>query len=830
MATGPEPALEAWGGAPGLTSAEAAARLARAGPNEPAPAGGRALPVELLLLLVNPLSLVLLAAAALSFFLHERADAAVIAAMVVLGVVLDFVQTFRARRAADALRAAIAPTATVRRDGAWKEVLRREVVPGDVVRLGAGDLVPADARLLEARDLHVQQAALSGESLPVEKEARPGAAAEGGPEDPHLVFLGTSVVSGIAVAEVLATGRRTAFGEIAVRLALRPPETAFERGLRQFGLLVVRAVVALVAFLLVVSLALHRNAWESLLFAVALAVGLTPEFLPMITTVTLSRGALRMARARVVVKHLASIQNLGGMDVLCCDKTGTLTVGEMRLDRSIDPSGAPSDAPLVAARLNSAFESGIRSPLDAAILAGGGAPAGWAKRDEIPFDFERRRLSVVVERDGERWMVTKGAPEGVLAACGALETARGPVPADAEARERCRRVHQELESGGFRVLAVARRRLDAPGPWSAADERDLALTGFLAFADPPRPDTAPTIAALREDGVAVKVITGDNELVAARVAADVGLGAGEVVLGEDVGRMGDAALQHVAESASVFARVTPAQKSRIILALKHRGHVVGYLGDGINDAPSLHVADVGISVSTAVDVARDAADVILLERGLPVIHTGVLEGRQAFGNVMKYLLMETSSNFGNMFSMAGAAIFLPFLPMLPGQILLNNFLYDLAQVTIPGDAVDPGYLRRPQRWDVRLIRRFMLIIGPVSSIYDFLTFFVLLRFFHASEPLFHTGWFVESVATQTLVVLVIRTAGNPLRSRPSTALAVTVALVVAAAVALPYTPLAPVLGLVPMPASFLAFVLATVVTYLLVVEWTKRRVMRAALA
>ncbi|MGZ3425624.1 MAG: magnesium-translocating P-type ATPase [Polyangia bacterium] len=799
----------------GLTTAEATARLAEVGPNDPAPRRGRSRLVELLVLFGNPLVVILLVAGVTSAVLGEHVNAALIIAMVALSVIVNFVQTFRSQRAVERLRAGVAPTATVLRDGAFRELPRREVVPGDVVQLGAGDLVPADAKLLQARDLHVHEASLTGESMPVEKEA--------GAE----VCLGTSVVSGNATALVTATGARTQFGEIAARLVAHPPETEFERGLRRFGGLIMRAVFFLVLFIVVVNLALHRPPFESLLFAVALAVGLTPEFLPMITAVTLTQGAVRMARQKVIVKHLAAIQNFGSIDILCSDKTGTLTAGEMAFDRSLDALGAPSNEPLRLAYLTSRFETGIKSPLDKAILGCAGLDgAGYEKRDELPFDFERRRSSVVVERAGVLTLVCKGAPEGILAVAVACEAGGAVVPLDDAMRARCRAAFDELCTQGLRVLAVAHRTLAPAAAWTAADERELTLAGFVAFADPPLDDARDAIAALARDGVAVKILTGDNELVARHVCAQVGLDVSEIVLGRDLERMGDTALAHVAERATVFARVSPAQTNRILLALKQRSHVVGYMGDGINDAPSLHAADVGISVPHAVDVARDAADIILLAPGLRVLHQGILEGRKAFGNVMKYLLMGTSSNFGNMFSMAGASLFLPFLPMLPTQILLNNFLYDLAQVTIPTDRVDDEYIRTPQRWNIKVIRNFMLIIGPLSSIYDFVTFFVLLRMFHASERAFHTGWFVESLATQTLVLFVIRTAGNPLRSRPSVPLTVTTLVIVALGAALPFTPLAHLLGFEPLPASFFGFLAGVTLTYLVLVEVVKRRLLR----
>ena len=647
------------------------------------------------------------------------------------------------------------------RDGKWRELRRSDVVPGDVVRLSAGDLVPADARLLESRDLFILQASLTGESLPVEKQAR-GEEVSTKPDAENMVFMGTSVVSGTASALVVATGAKTSFGDIATRLAGRPELTAFDRGLKDFSLLLTRTVLFLVIFLVVVSLVRHRDPFQSLLFAVALAVGLTPEFLPMIVSVTLSKGARAMARKKVIVKHLSAIQNFGGIDVLCSDKTGTLTSGNMKLDRSLDPFGEPSQRVLTLAYSNSKFETGIRSPLDMAILQNPepAEAAGYEKRDEIPYDFERRRLSIVVERQSRRLLITKGAPEGILARSVGYESDGRTAPLDAAALGRCRATYEGLSRQGFRVLAVAYTEVEARANYSADDERSLILAGFLAFSDPPLPDAAEALAALRRDGVEVKIITGDGDLVAAHVCSQVGLESGKIVLGDELERMSDAALAHVAEVTTVFARVSPAQKNRIILALKHRGHVVGFMGDGINDAPSLHAADVGISVSSAVDVAREAADIILVEPGLDVLASGIVEGRKAFGNVMKYLLMGTSSNFGNMFSMAGASLFLPFLPMLPTQILLNNFMYDLSQLTIPTDNVDDEYLRKPQHWDISLIRNFMVFIGPISSIFDFLTFYVLLRFFHAGQVLFHTGWFVESLATQTLVLFVIRTVAE----------------------------------------------------------------------
>ncbi len=813
----------------GLTSAEAARRLAEYGPNEPAPSRRLSAAVQFLHLFANPLVAILLVAAGISASLGQPVDAGIIVTIVVLGVSINFWQSYRSQQAAERLRASVAPTATALRDGRWQEIPPRTVVPGDVIRLSAGDLVPADGRLLESRDLSVQQSMLTGESLPADKMAATSeVTGDPSPDDSRLVFLGTSVVSGTGTAIVVTTGTHTLFGDVAARLGSRVPENEFEHGLRRFSLLILRTTIVLVLFIVLVGLALKHDGFETLLFAVALGVGLTPEFLPVIASITLTQGALRMAREQVIVKHLPAIQNLGSIDVLCSDKTGTLTTGVMQLDRAIDPLGQASDRALKLACLNSRLETGIRSPLDAVILQHD-TPDGIAYRklDEIPFDFNRRRISVVVETpEGEghrRLLITKGAPESILALATAIEAGETVTPIDDASRAAVAAVHQTLSADGLRVLAVGYRYVEPRDAYSRADESDLVLAGFVSFTDPLLPDVAATLNELARDGVTVKILTGDNDLVARHVCQSIGIDGEKIVTGEEIGRLDDAALGHVAEQTSVFARVSPAQKNRIILALKRRGHVVGFLGDGINDAPSLHTADVGISVVTATDVAREVADIVLGQASLRVLHRGILEGRRASGNLMKYLLMGTSSNFGNMFSMAAASLVLPFLPMLPTQILLNNFLYDLAQVTIPTDNVDAAYLRRPQKWDLRVIRNFMVFIGPISSVFDFLTFYVLLRVFQADQRLFHTGWFVESLATQTLVLFVIRTMGNPLRSRPSRSLTLMTCAIVAIGALLPVTPLASLLGFTRLPATYFAFLVAATLGYLALVDIAKRQ-------
>ncbi len=814
----------------GLSAAEARTRLARDGPNELAPARSMNALRQLLHSLANPLMLILLGASGLAAAVGEAVDASIIVVTVLLGAALDAFQTIRSNSAVERLRHSVVPTATACRDGQFAEIPRRELVVGDVIRLSAGDVVPADARLISSRDLHVQQAGLTGESLPVEKEAVPtsggGPASIAPPTDPNdrdVVFLGTSIVSGVGVAVVQSTGAHTAFGEIAARLRDAPPPTELERGLQRFGVLLSKTVVFLVLFLVLVSVGLHRDPLVSLLFAVALAVGVVPEFMPMVTSLTLATGAVRMARKHVIVKHLAAIQNFGSIDILCSDKTGTLTSGEMRLDASLDAQGEPAPGVLTMAAIAAHLQTGIQNPLDTAIRAAAPLTSSWNKADEIPFDFERRRMSLAVVHEGKSVLITKGAPESVLDVCATMRVGANVMPLDAAMRAEAMATLARHGAEGFRTIAVATKELDARDAYSRLDERELTLEGWLTFADPPLSDAASTIVGLANDGVQLKILTGDDDSVARHVCAATGVEVGSVVVGADLDRVTDLALGALAERTTLFARVSPQQKLRILLALKARGHVVGYIGDGINDAPALHAADVGISVAGAVDVAKDAADIILLDRGLSVLHTGILEGRKAFGNVMKYILMSTSSNFGNMFSMAVASLVVPFLPMMPTQILLNNFLYDFSQIGIASDRVDDAYIRKPHHWDVALVRRFMIRIGLVSSLFDVLTFAVLLRFFRSTPPTFRTGWFIESLITQTLVLFVIRTTSNPFRSRPSRFLGTTIIGTLLVGLAIPYSPLGSAFGFVSPPGGFLVFVAVSTALYLSSVELAKRR-------
>ncbi len=824
----------------GLSSVEAGERLQQFGANRLAPATQRSVVLQFLAHFKNPLVLVLLVAAGISALTGDLTGALIIGAIVLMSVTLDFVQAYRAGRAAEQLALKVAVTASVLRDGQTCELPVTQLVPGDLVLLSAGCLVPADARLIEANDFFVNQAQLTGEPFPVEKRVATALANGAAPLDDDWslersdsVFMGGSVVSGSARVLIGRTGSSTALGQIAVSLAADAPPTAFEIGTRRFGMLIMRLTLLLVLFTLLVNVAFHRSLLESFLFAVALAVGLTPELLPMVVSVTLTRGALRMAALKVIVKRPSAIQDMGAMDVLCTDKTGTLTEAKIRLERHVDACGQSRPQVLTLAYLNSYFESGLKSPLDDAILAHEEIDvSAWRKIDEVPFDFERRRVSVLVQSAQGRRLVVKGAPEDVLRLCTQYQDSSGAsVALDASARERIDALFDSLGQEGFRALGIAWRDVALDHPHAVvSDESELVFAGFAAFLDPPKASAARALSAMAASGVAVKIVTGDNERVTRHVCTELGVPIDGVLTGTEVATMNDDALRARVESVNLFCRVNPSQKNRIILALKARGHVVGYLGDGINDAPSLHTADVGISVDGAVDVAKQAAAMILLEKDLMVLHKGILEGRRTFGNVMKYIMMATSSNFGNMFSMAAATLFLPFLPMLPLQILLNNLLYDVSEITLPLDNVDDEDLVRPKRWDMAFIRNFMLTIGPISSLFDFLTFYLLLRLFNAHEALFRTGWFVESIATQVLVIFVIRTRRNPLRSHPHRWLVATSLAVVLIAMLLPFTPLAPYLGFAPLPPVFFGLLAALLLLYLLMVEgakqWFYRRLMK----
>lgn len=810
----------------GLTRAEASERYEKFGPNDVLAERARPLWRAVVDRFSNPLILILLFASALSAWTGDVLSFAIIVAIVLLSVVLDVVQQRRAENAVDALRRSVGLKATVVRDGTEAELPVERLVPGDVVRLSAGDIVPADCRLLEAASLYVNQSLLTGEPYPVAKDAAATAASDSPAEALNAVFAGTSVISGSATALVCETGRRTELGAVARSLTARRPRDAFERGIQDFGLLMMRLTIFLVLFVLAANTLFDRPWLESLIFALALAVGLTPELLPMVFTVTLANGARRLAERRVIVKRLASIHDLGAMDVLCTDKTGTLTQADVAVAHHVDAEGTPSARVFELAYLNSTLASGIASPLDRAVVAHENLPdSGWSKVDECPFDFERRRVSVLLEKNGDRLLVVKGAPEDILSLSTRLEQANGATgPMDEAWARRLTGEFERLGEDGYRVLAVAVRNLGPSERDARAAERDLTFAGFLAFVDPPKPDAANAIRELKKAGVTVKILTGDNERITQHICRELDIEVTGLLTGTEIDGLSDEALRARLPSTTIFCRVLPQQKARILAALKHAGHVAGFLGDGINDASALNVADVGISVDTAADVAKEAADMVLLDRNLDVVLEGVREGRRTVENVTKYILMGSSSNLGNMVSMAGAALFLPFLPMLPTQVLLNNLLYDLSEVGVPFDRVDPETVSRPIRWDLGLIKRVMLILGPLSSLFDFFTFWALLTLFGGNEQIFQSGWFVESLATQTLVVLVIRTHRRPWKSRPHILLASLSIGVALAGVLIPFTPLGTLFGLVPLPPLFYALLVATVAVYLASVEFVKRAI------
>jgi P-type Mg2+ transporter len=823
----------------GLTAADAAARLLSFGPNHIAQQAEAGVLRELYGRLRNPLNGLLLCLAGVSWATGDVRAAAVIFAMVVLSVGLAFVQEHRSGKAAEKLRAMVRTRASVlrRRPGGgsdWIEADIGSLVPGDMVKLAAGDLIPADLRILAARTLHVNQSALTGESLPVDKsDAVPAGDSPDALALPNICYMGSSVVSGAATGVVLRTGRSTFFGEIADRITGNDPQqTSFDRGIASFTRLMISFIAVMVPLVFVINGLTKGNWLEALLFALAVAVGLTPEMLPMIVTVNLAKGALAIAAKGAIVKRLSSIQNFGAMDVLCTDKTGTLTQNKVILQYHLDFEGEESDRVLQYAYLNSYHQSGLQNLMDEAILSHARRPehvghiAAYSKVDEIPFDFDRRRMSVVLKTpEGGLLMITKGAVEEVLAACDSYRIGEETGRLDPHHLEDAQREMAKLNAEGFRVLAIACKELAAPLPvYDESAETGLTLLGYAAFLDPPKDTARDAIAQLRESGVAVKILTGDNDLVTRAVCRQVGVEADQILLGSDIAAMPAEALAAAVEGHAVFAKLSPGQKSQVIDALRRRGHVVGFLGDGINDGPALKAADVGISVDTAVDIAKESADIILLEKSLTVLHDGAIEGRKVFGNIVKYIKMGASSNFGNMFSVLGASLFLPFLPMLPIQVLTNNLLYDVSQTAIPSDNVDAEYLEAPRRWDISNLTRFVLTIGPISSIFDYLTFFVMLWIFKAwAQPgLFQAGWFVESIVTQTLIIHIIRTVRIPFfESRASTQLSLATLAITCIGAVIPYTPLGRTLGFQPLPALYWPILLALGLGYAVLTQIVK---------
>ena len=813
----------------GLTQAEAERRLAEVGPNNAMQRRGKPLWRQVLDRFLNPLVLILLFASGISAWAGDVTSFAIISVIILISIALDLVQQLRAEGAVEALRRSVALTASVLRDGKEQPVPVEALVPGDVVQLSAGDIVPADCRMLTGHDFFVNQALFTGEAYPVERHADTPAteiAGEAAAASSWL-FMGASVISGSARALVCRTGRATELGSLAGTLASQRPQDAFESGINRFGLLILRFTVFLVLLVLATNILFHSPPLQSLLFALALAVGLTPELLPMVVTVTLANGARRMAGEKVIVKRLASIHDLGAMDVLCSDKTGTLTESNVRLASHIDARGEPSERVLRLAYINSALESGIKSPLDAAILASGSLDISSCRKvDEVPFDFERRRVSVLVEDASQRLLVVKGAPEDIIHLSSSVELAGGAVKQlDDSTRADLRQRFEALGEEGYRALGVATRVLDRGRESAAiADEAGLTFAGFAVFVDPPKPDAAAAIRSLGEAGVEVKILTGDNERITQHICREIGVPVTGVLTGEELTGLTAEALQARLPAINLFCRVTPQQKQRVLTALRRSGKVTGFLGDGINDAAALHTADVGISVDTAADVAKEAADLVLLRHDLAAVHAGVLEGRRTVENVTKYVLMGSSSNVGNMVSMAAAALFLPFLPMLPTQVLLNNLLYDCSEIGVPFDTVDAEALERPVHWDLARIERTMLVLGPVSSLFDFLTFAALLFLFGADARTFQTGWFMESLATQSLVIFVIRTRGLPWLSRPHPLLTWLTLGAVVLGLLIAVTPLGTPFGFVPPPLAFAPFLVAMTALYLAVVIGVRRLV------
>jgi len=825
----------------GLT-AEQVTRIAdEAGPNTVASGGRQSMLMDLLHRCRNPLVIQLLIIATVSYFMDDIRSTVVVGGMVFLSVFLSYIQEARSSRAVEKLQKLVTTTVTVLRDGKEAEVPLEEIVPGDIVVLAAGSLIPADLRILSAKDFFVTQSALTGESMPVEKSADSNQpAGRAAFEFTNACFMGTNVLSGSARAIVIATGAKTYFGSLAAKMLSKREATSFDKGVQGFTWLMIRFMVVMVTATFVI-VGLTKHDWAAaLLFSLSVAVGLTPEMLPMIITVCLSKGALMMSKKKVIVKHLHAIQNFGAMDVLCTDKTGTLTQDHVVLERYVDVTNRTSEDVLRYAYMNSFYQTGLRNLLDRAILAHSDLDVelNCKKVDEIPFDFKRRRMSVVIDYEDRHVLICKGAVEEVTAVCENYQVDEDINPLIKLIRDDLMDEYRSLSAEGYRVLAIAYREYDrSKTTFSVADEGELTLLGYIAFFDPAKDTSAKAIAALTRSGVTVKILTGDNELVTRKVCHDVQMTITKVVTGPQLALLDDVAFAKEVELANVFARLTPDQKEKVIKTLRAAGHVVGFMGDGINDVLAMKAADVGISVDTAVDVAKESADIILLEKSLLVLEDGIMEGRKVFGNIIKYIKMGASSNFGNMFSVVGGAYFLPFLPMMPIQVLVNNLLYDFSQLGIPLDNVDPEYLEKPRRWNIKSIQKFMFFVGPISSIFDYATFFLMLYFFGCAafslsgtpglqkeylEKLFHSGWFVESLLTQTLIVHIIRTQRIPFfQSRASKTTTFATLLVMAVGVWLPFSPLANFIGLVPLPPIFFLWLAGFLLTYCVLTHTVK---------
>jgi Mg2+-importing ATPase len=806
----------------GLTTSQASERLERFGPNRLKDDEKQTVLGLFLNQFRSPIILILIFATLVSAFLKDWLDSIIIFFIVIGSALLSLVQEYGANQAGEKLKSQLTIKANALRDGRPILAPSETIVPGDIVLLSAGSLIPADGIILDAKDFFVNQAVLTGETFPVEKKKGLIPAQASLAERTNTVYMGTNVSSGSARLLIVETGRRTAFGQIAHRLALRPPETEFERGIRQLGFLLTEVMLILVLVIFALNVFFNKPVLDSLLFSIALAVGLTPQLLPAIISINLSRGSQEMAAHGVIVRRLEAIENFGSMDVLCTDKTGTLTQGVVKLDGAVDVAGRPSGEVFRLAYLNAHFQSGLSNPMDEAILSSAAADIHQTRKvDEIPYDFVRKRLSVVVAENGHHMLITKGALDQILEVCDHVQRDE-IIKLDEGGHQDLQRRYADWSEQGYRVLGLAFRELTREkSTYDRADEANLVFAGFLLFFDPPKEGVGDVIDQMDRLGVQLKIITGDNRMVAVHTAQAVGLPVMGVLSGSQMTGLRDEALWHCVERTTIFAEVDPNEKERIILALKKTGHVVGYMGDGINDAPSLHSADVGISVENAVDVAKEAADFVLLKQDLAVLHQGIVEGRKTFANSLKYVFMATSANFGNMFSVAGASLFLPFLPMLPKQILLINFLTDLPEMTIAGDQVDAAFIERPHRWDIPFIRRFMLVFGALSSFFDFLTFGLLLLLFQANQDLFRTGWFVESVLSAGVVVFVLRTRLPFLQSRPSRQLLIVTVFVGLLTLFLPYSPLASLIGFKPLPVVYLFGIALIILSYVAIAEAAK---------
>lgn len=810
----------------GLSDSEAAQRLRVYGPNLFKPKAKSGVLTEFLEQFKSPITLLLLFAAILSFFLQDSTDAAIIIIIVFLSGLLSFWQQHKSSDAMAKLLDMVQITTNVLRDGKAEKLPLERVVPGDVVLLSAGDLIPGDALIIELKDLFADEAVLTGESYPVEKQTSPVALDMPAAKRLNVLHMGTHISSGTAKVLVVRTGKATMLGQISEQLRLTPPETEFERGVRHFGYLLMEVTMVLIIAVFAINVFFHRPILDSFLFSMALAVGLTPQLLPAIISINLAQGATHMAREKVIVKRLAAIENLGSMDVLCSDKTGTLTEGVMQLHSAIDTQGRPWDRVADYAYLNAFFQNGYKNPIDSALTAVTKDVSGYTKLDEFPYDFVRKRVSVLVAHEDRHYVISKGAFNQIFAACSQVELSDGKLKALSEVGDEINKFYIVQSQMGFRVLAVAYKEIPAPKHIDKYDEEGLTLLGFLLFNDPAKAGAQEAIERLGSLGISFKMITGDNQYTARHVWQEIGLAPPRVMTGTELHKITARGLPVRVTDIDVFAEVEPDQKERIIHALKQAGHVVGYLGDGVNDSPALHMADVGISVNTAVDVAKEAASFVLLEKDLNVLATGVGEGRRTFANTLKYVFMATSANFGNMFSMAGASLIMPFLPLLPTQILLTNLLTDVPETTIATDLVDPELVARPRRWDIGFIRKFMLTFGLLSSIFDYLTFGVLLWLLHAAVEQFRTGWFLESVISATIIVLVIRTRHPFFRSRIGKYLVLSTGAVVAAVLLLPYSPLAALFQFIPLPPVFMAILGVIVIVYVACAELVKKQFYR----